>query len=87
MKDEITISEERLRDIMREELHHAFRSIGIDPDDTLENQKDMVWLRAWRNAVTATGSRAGLTIVSILVTGLVGLVAVALGIPRSWFGL
>lgn len=83
----IFITEERLRSILREELNDAFKNIGIDPEDTLENQKDMAWLRTWRKAVVKTSSSAGLTVITILVTGVVGIIATALGVPQKYLGL
>ena len=83
----ITTTEDRIRAIFREEINSAFKNIGIDPDDTIENQKDMAWLRTWRRAVMATGSRAGLTVITIVITGIVGAFATAFGIPQRYLGL
>jgi len=82
----ISIDEERLRAIIHDEFRDGMRMFGVDPDDTIENQKDMQWLRTWRKAVTKVGSSAGLTVLTVLVTGFVGLVATLLGIPQRFLG-
>ena len=82
----ITIDEERLRAIIHDEFRDGMKMFGVDPDDTLENQKDMAWLRTWRIAVTRAGSSAGLTILGVLVTGTLGLIATVMGIPQRFFG-
>jgi len=81
----ITIDEDRLRAIIHDEFREGMKMFGVDPDDTIENQKDMAWLRTWRVAVIRTGSHAGLTVLGILITGTVGLLATVFGIPQRFF--
>jgi hypothetical protein len=59
-----------IRQIFREEL----TSVGIDVEHPLEAQADQRHLRRWREISESGVTRAVLTAVGVLVTGLVGAV-------------
>ncbi len=78
------MTESQLRAVVREESQRGFQdglvSIGLDPDDPIEIQKDLHHLRSWRTSMDAVKSKGVLTIVAFFVTGIAG--AVWLGIQK-----
>lgn len=90
MANDLIVTEEALRRVMREEINSAFVAIGLDPETPLENQKKMAFLAMLHTAWSKGGMRAFLTVVGIVVTA--GLLAalMGLGVPAKalWlFGL
>lgn len=57
----------------------VFEEMGIDvstPDARIELQKDLAFIREWRQATNATRSFALKAVVTLVVSGLVGLVLI-----------
>lgn len=80
----IHVDEDTLRKVVRDEIRDGLKSLGIDPDDVLENQKDFAWLRTWRKAIVTGGARGMLAAYTILVIGALGAFLMWLGVPSSW---
>lgn len=77
------MDEHEIRKIVAETVEETLTRLGIAADDPFEVQKDMQHLRAWRESV-ATIKRQGLvTAVGIFMTGLIGLVYLALKSPPT----
>lgn len=72
------ISAEQVHEIAKAAAKEAIAewllTLGIDPKEALETQKDFAHLRAWREA-TDTAKRAGIkAAITVLVTGFLGAV-------------
>lgn len=76
------VDEETMRKIFREEMCAALKSLGIDYNDALENQKDFAWLRTWRLAITLGGGRGLLAAGTVIVVGTLGAILTAFGVPE-----
>lgn len=59
-------------------VRQTLLQMGVDSDNPLESQKDFQHLRQWRRAGEDLRSKGMLALMSIFVTGLVGLVIVGL---------
>lgn len=59
-------------------VRQTLLQMGVDSDNPLESQKDFQHLRNWRRAGEDLRSKGMLALVSIFVTGLVGLLIVGL---------
>lgn len=80
----IIVQEDRLRRIVREEMHGAFKNIGIDPEQQLRWQRNMAWLDTWRAAIMSGGMRAVAVSFTILVIGGLAALLTGLGLPSHW---
>lgn len=70
-----------MRRVIREELHDTLRTLGVKPDEAIEMQKDMAWLRTWRLAIMAGGFASLRAVLSIAVVGLISALLVGFGVP------
>lgn len=61
-----------------EAVHEAFQRLGVDIDDWTEVQRDMAFIRSWRESSEAVKRQGLLTAIGILVAGVLGLVWLAL---------
>jgi len=65
---------EAARVAAHEAVIEVLEKIGIEPDEHIEVQKDMIWMRKWRIMSERLGSRILMTIATILSAGVVALV-------------
>lgn len=65
-------AEQRMRDVVSTTVRETLLQIGISQTDPIELQKDFAHLRKWRMAVDGAASKAALTVMGILVTGVLG---------------
>ncbi len=61
-----------------EAVHEAFQRLGVDIDDWTEVQRDMAFIRSWRESSEAVKRQGLLTAIGIVVAGVLGLVWLAL---------
>lgn len=61
-----------------EAVHEAFQRLGVDIEDWTEVQRDMAFIRSWRESSEAVKRQGLLTAIGILVAGVLGLVWLAL---------
>lgn len=72
MSDEITVSREELKSLMKEAVQEAFTKLGIQHDDPLEMQRDFQHLRNWRQSVESVQRKGLMTVLGILLAGMAG---------------
>lgn len=72
--DEHTLSEKEIAGIVSKAVHETLVQMGVDTSSPIEMQRDFQHLRDWRQAQEAIKRKGYLTLVSILVTGVLGLV-------------
>jgi len=68
------LREREVRALVKEAVCQTLESMGIDRRDPVEVQRDMAWLRDVRKASAAARSKAGLTLLGLLVSAVVGAV-------------
>lgn len=68
------MTEEDIRRIVSESVEQTLTRIGIDPDQPLEFQKDMAYLRGWRTSSETVKRQGLMTAIGVLTTGFIGLV-------------
>lgn len=77
-----TMSEDDVRVIAaaaaREAVHETLKTLGVDPGTPFEMQRDFQHLRSWRQSVEAVKRQGFITVCIVLVTGVLGLIGVAL---------
>lgn len=61
-----------------EAVHEAFQRLGVDIDDWTEVQRDMAFIRSWRESSEAVKRQGLLTAIGIVVAGVLGLIWLAL---------
>lgn len=74
----LVISEKELRALMKETVQETLTSFGIDTKDPFELQRDFSHLREWRKSSEAIKTKGMLTIITLFITGLAGIL---------WLGL
>ena len=92
------VDEDTLRTVVRSEiqdmvpglLQDTLTRMGlniVEPEDVIETQKDMAYLRSWRKAVQAGSGRAGLAMVSLAILGVVAAILAQIGIKLPSFAI
>lgn len=72
------MTEQDVKRIVQETVEHTLLTLGIEAEEAIEIQKDMQFLRGWRES-TGTVKRQGLiTAVGILTAGILGLLWMAI---------
>lgn len=71
---EHTLSEGEITAIVSRAVHETLVQMGVDTSSPLEMQRDFQHLRDWRQAQEAIRRKGYLTLVSVFVTGVLGLV-------------
>jgi hypothetical protein len=65
------------RVIAKESVTQVLKTLGINPDDVTEVQKDMAWMRSSRNMSEKVTARMILTAVTLMVSGVAAAVVSA----------
>ena len=72
------MTEEEISKIARESARAAVKetliSLGVNADDPIEYQKDMLHLRSWRQSVETVKRQSIITAVGIVIAGVIGAV-------------
>lgn len=77
------MTDDEIRKIVSETVAATLIKLGLDADDPLELQADMLHLRRWRKSVENAGRQTLMTAVGIIVAGVIGLVLMKIGMgPR-----
>lgn len=63
-------------------VHAMFQNLGIRHEDIYETQRDFAFLREWRQTCEMVRGKGLLTVLSITVTGIIGLIILGL---RQYF--
>lgn len=71
--DKHTLSADEMRAIVKEAVHETLVQLGVDTSSPLEMQRDFQHLRDWRMAQETIRRKGYLTMMSIFVTGVLGL--------------
>jgi hypothetical protein len=77
------MTKEELREFMSQCVHDTLTSMGVDTSEPLNMQRDFQYLRDWRIAVEATKRKGILTLITVLITGMLGLLW--LGFKENFF--
>lgn len=82
MEDAAIMTEADIRRIVSETVEQTVEQtltkLGIDPDQPIEFQKDMAFVRSWRTSSDTAKRQSILAAVGILTTGILGLVWMAI---------
>ena len=62
----------------KEALHEMFLALGVDTEDATEVQKDMAFIRSWRESSEAVKRQGMIAAIGVIVIGLLGLIWTAL---------
>ncbi|MCX5581502.1 hypothetical protein [Kaistia terrae] len=73
----MTRTDDEIRAIVKASVEETLLALGIDTDEPLEAQKDFQHLRAWRTSSETVKRQGLMTAVGILITGLLGLIYLA----------
>lgn len=65
----------------RKAIKETMILFGIDPDDPTAVQKDMAFIRSWREGTAAVGRSGLLTIVGVVIVAFMGLIWAAIKSP------
>lgn len=79
------LTEQELRAVIREEFKGTLAGLGVTTENPFEVQKDFAFVRAWRKSSEAIRGKGILTIITVFVTGAIGLLWV--GIKTIFSGL
>lgn len=66
-------TDEEVRAIVRTAVRETLISLGVDPDDHHEVQRDMIFLRSWRESTAAVKRQGLMTAIGVVVVGFLGL--------------
>ena len=67
----VVLTREELRQVVKESVHETLTTIGVDPSNPIEMQKDFQHLREWRESMKTIKNRSMLTIVGVVTTGII----------------
>lgn len=67
--------------IVIEAVKETLEHMGVDTSDPIQMQQDFAHLRQWRNMTLSMRSRSVMTILTLLITGVVSLILIAI---REW---
>lgn len=75
------MTENEVRKVVKEAVQETLSRLGFDTDDPFEAQRDMQFVRSWRQS-TETMKRQGLvTAIGVLTVGFLGAVGM---VVRNW---
>lgn len=66
------------KQVARETVVETFRGLGLDAGQPIEAQKDFAWLRQWRKSSEDIKRKSIITVITIFITGIMGLIWVSL---------
>lgn len=75
------MTDAEIESLVERAIVKAFRDLGFETHETFEVRKDLMFLREWRQTCEEVRSKGTFTIVSLLVTGLIGLLVLGF---RGW---
>lgn len=78
VQDTVHSMKDHIRQCVDEGVCQALTRVGINPEDPMEMQRDMQFVREWRGTVASVRRKGLLTAVGILVAGMLSAV---------WLGL
>lgn len=73
---------DELEQLIANGVERAFRDVGFNRKDVFEFRKDLTFLREWRLMCDSVRSKSLLTLVTLGITGLVGLLLIGF---TMWF--
>ena len=79
--EEVTMTDAEVRAIAKAVAHEMLEALGFDPDDKGASQKDMAFLRAWRESTNAVKRQGLVTAVGVIMIALLGLIWLAIKGP------
>ena len=75
------MNDEEARIIARAVVRETLISLGIDQNDFAAMQKDLAFLRAWRESTAAVKRQGLLTAIGVVTVGILGLIYLAIKGP------
>jgi len=73
----VTLTEKQLHNLVKETVNETLLTLGMNTNDPIEVQKDFQYIREFRVGATAVKRRGVMTLVSLLVTAIAGLIWVS----------
>ena len=68
----ITLTESEIKDLMKAAVEETLTGLGFDTEHPLAVQRDLSYLRDWRNTTESIRGKAVLVAVGVSVVGLAG---------------
>lgn len=75
------MTEAEVKRIVAEAVAETLTKLGIQVDDPLEAQKDMQFLRQWRESAATVKKQSLVTAVGVITVGILGLIWLAIKGP------
>jgi hypothetical protein len=75
------MTEAEVKRIVAEAVAETLTKLGIQVDDPLEAQKDMQFLRQWRESAATVKKQSLITAVGVITVGILGLIWLAIRGP------
>lgn len=72
----VEISKDELKSIIKETTKETLSGLGVDVEDPLKMQSDFKHLREWRVTAESLRSKGWLTIITIAITSIFGLIVI-----------
>jgi len=71
------MTEAETRRVVSEAVAETLLKLGIDTSDPVELQKDMAYLRSWRESIAQAKRHSIFTVVGVITLGVMGLIWMA----------
>lgn len=68
-----TMSDEELRQLVRSTVNETLLGLGLESSNPLALQRDLQFLRQWRQSTEAVRTKAMITVVGFVVTAVCGI--------------
>lgn len=72
------MTEAETRRVVAEAVTETLLKLGIDTSDPVELQKDMAYLRSWRESIAQAKRHSIFTAIGVITAGILGLIWMAL---------
>ena len=74
----MNVTRDEMEEIAARAVKRAFRDMGIEETAPFEMRQDFAFLREWREMCEGMRTRSFLTMLSLVITGLIGLLVLGL---------
>lgn len=78
----VVVDSDELAQVVKDAVAEAFIAVGLDVKDPAAMQKDLAYLRTWRELMHKGGIKALMTAITFATLGIMAAVMSGLGIPE-----
>lgn len=72
------MTEQDVKRIVQDTVAETLLKLGVDAEDPIEFQRDMQFVRSWRDSASTVKKQSLITAVGILTAGILGLIWMAI---------